>query len=190
MSRILSTILAASAWIRSPAGVSTKKRIANVLRTVLPAQAYRKLETRYGRRQAIGWLRQEGVLELGLKVAEHFDYTVQGGPFRGMRSTRGAVLTHHATPNLLGTYERQLYPYLSEAAIRCDLIVDIGSAEGYFAVGLARLTGRPVVAFDVNSSQRQMLAGNLENLAAVAGNRLAPIAHGVNLRTPCFHLAA
>jgi hypothetical protein len=137
--------------------MTVKKRVVNVLSRVLPAQAYRELETRYGRRQAIRWLRREGVLDLALKVAEHFDYTVQAGPFRGMRYTRAAVITHHTTPNLLGTYERQLYPFLNEAASRCDLIVDIGSAEGYFAVGLARLTGRPVMAFDVNGSERQMI---------------------------------
>lgn len=137
--------------------MTVQKSIASLLHSILPAQVYRELETRYGRRGAIRWLRQQGVLDLALKVAEHFDYTVQAGPFRGMRYTRSAILTHHATPNLLGTYERQLYPFLKEAAIRCDLIIDIGSAEGYFAVGLARLTGRPVVAFDVNGSERQMI---------------------------------
>lgn len=137
--------------------MTVKKRVANVLRSVLPTQAYRELETRYGRREAIRWLRQRGVLDLAVKVAEHFDYTVQAGPFRGMRYTREAVLTHHSTPNLLGTYERQLYPFLSEAASRSDLVIDIGSAEGYFAVGLARLTGKPVTAFDVNGSERQMI---------------------------------
>jgi hypothetical protein len=137
--------------------MSVKRQVANVLRSVLPAQAYLGLETRYMRHHAICWLQQEGMLDLALKVAEHFDYTVQDGPFRGMRYTRSAVMTHHATPNLLGTYERQLYPFLTEAALRSDLIVDIGAAEGYYAVGLARLTGKPVVAFDVNGSERQMI---------------------------------
>jgi len=138
--------------------MTIKRRIAHALHAVLPAQLYRELETRHGRRAAVRWLRQVGVLELALKVADHFDYTVQAGPFRGMRYTREAVLTHHVTPNLLGTYERQLYPLLEEAANRCDLIVDIGSAEGYFAVGLARMTGKPVFAFDVNSMERQMVS--------------------------------
>lgn len=137
--------------------MTVKKRVANVLRSILPTQAYGELETRYRRREVVRWLRQRGVLDLALKVAEHFDYTVQAGPFRGMRYTREAVLTHHSTPNLLGTYERQLYPFLNEAASRSDTIIDIGSAEGYFAVGLARLTGRPVAAFDVNGSERQMV---------------------------------
>src|SRR5262249_4545061 len=62
-------------------------------------------------------------------------------------------------------YERQLYPLLEEAARRCDCIVDIGSAEGYFAVGLARLTGRPVAAFGVNTSEREKLG----QMAAITG---------------------
>lgn len=137
--------------------MTIRKRIAHVLRAVLPARVYRELETRYGRRNAIRWLRRQGVLELALKAADHFDFTVQDGLFRGMRYTRAAVLTHHTTPNLLGTYERQLYPLLQEAATRCDCVVDIGSAEGYFAVGLARLTGQRVFAFDVNANERQMI---------------------------------
>jgi hypothetical protein len=137
--------------------MSVKKQVANVLRNVLPIRAYLNLETRYTRRHAVRWLRQEGMQDLAVKVAEYFDYTVQDGPFRGMRYTRAAVLAHHATPNLLGTYESQLYPFLTEAALRSDLIIDIGAAEGYYAVGLARLTGKPVVAFDVNGSERQMI---------------------------------
>jgi hypothetical protein len=137
--------------------MTIRKWFANALRGVLPNQAYRELEVRYGRREAIRWLQREGVLDLAVKVANHFDYTVQEGPFRGMRYTKQAVLTHHTTPNLLGTYERQLYPFLQEAAVRCDQIVDIGSAEGYFAVGLARLTGKPVVAFDVNGKERKIV---------------------------------
>jgi len=134
-----------------------RKRIGRVLRAILPATVYREIEVRYGRRHALGWLHESGLLDLGMKVAERFNYTVQNGPFHGMRYTRTAVLTHHSTPNLLGTYERQLYPFLVDAAIRCETVVDIGSAEGYFAVGLARLTGKPVTTFDVNPAERRLV---------------------------------
>lgn len=145
--------------------MTIRKAVARVLRGVLPARVYREVETRYGRHTAVRWLRQEGVLALAQRVADRFDYTVQAGPFQGMRYTPAAIRTHHSTPNLLGTYERQLYPYLQEAATRCELVVDIGSAEGYFAIGLARLTGRPVVAFDANGSEREML----KEMAALNG---------------------
>src|SRR5262249_14226318 len=53
-------------------------------------------------------------------------------------------------PKLLGTYERELVPII-EQACRCrpSLIIDIGAAEGYYAVGLARRNPQAmVVAFE------------------------------------------
>jgi hypothetical protein len=41
-------------------------------------------------------------------------------PFSGMRYTRSAPLSRHATPALLGVYERQLYPFLETAARECE----------------------------------------------------------------------
>lgn len=126
---------------------------------VLPRSIFRAIEMRRARRTATNWLRREGVIDLGLRVAETFDYTVQSGIFSGMRYTREAVVTRHATPNLLGLYEDHLYPALPEPAKRAEIIIDIGSAEGYFAVGLARLTRKPVYAFDVNKAERTILRG-------------------------------
>lgn len=111
---------------------------------------------REARRRSMRLLRQHRVIELALQVAEKFGYTVQSGPFAGLKYTRAAVISRHATPCLLGTYERQIYPFLLEAAASCEQIVDIGSADGYFAVGLARLTGKPVIAFDVDPNERKI----------------------------------
>jgi ribosomal protein L11 methylase PrmA len=76
---------------------------------------------------------------------------------------------------MLGVYERQLYPFLETPVARCDLAVDIGSAEGYFAVGLARL-GKQVVAFDVDPHERRIVKG----MAAINGVR-----HRVTIRPWC-----
>jgi FkbM family methyltransferase len=38
---------------------------------------------------------------------------------------------------------------------RCDLVIDIGSAEGYFAIGIARL-GKRVIAFDADPHERRI----------------------------------
>jgi hypothetical protein len=107
------------------------------------------------RRNANRWLDRMGVFPLALRAAEQFGYAVQSGPFIGMKYTRSAVLSRHATPALLGVYERQLYPFLEVAAQRCDLVIDIGSAEGYFAVGLGRL-GNRVVTFDADPHERKI----------------------------------
>jgi hypothetical protein len=129
--------------------------VARTLKPFVPPRLYRSLEMYAARRHANRWLDRVGVFALALKAAERFDYTVQAGPFIGMKYTRSAVLSRHATPALLGLYERQLYPFLEAAARRCDLVVDIGSAEGYFAVGLARL-GNRVVTFDADPHERKV----------------------------------
>jgi hypothetical protein len=63
---------------------------------------------------------------------------IWSGPFQGMqyvhKATEGALI-----PRLLGTYESELHPHfdaIAEAGLDC--VIDVGCAEGYYAVGLAR----------------------------------------------------
>ena len=70
---------------------------------------------------------------------------VLGGPFAGMAyleaATEGAL-----APRLIGTYEDELHPHLIAAlAEEPEVILDIGCAEGYYAVGLARIAPRAEV---------------------------------------------
>jgi len=81
---------------------------------------------------------------------------IRSGPFEGMdyvvHSAEGALL-----PRLLGVYERELHPAL-EALRHVGLqhVIDIGCAEGYYAVGLARLMpGVTVNAYDTNETARR-----------------------------------
>ncbi|HET6969882.1 MAG TPA: class I SAM-dependent methyltransferase, partial [Phenylobacterium sp.] len=59
------------------------------------------------------------------------------GPFAGMayvdEATEGALM-----PRLLGTYESELHPHFDAICPEVDCIIDVGCAEGYYAVGLAR----------------------------------------------------
>lgn len=74
---------------------------------------------------------------------------VLGGPFAGMAyvesATEGAL-----APRLVGTYEDELHPHLAAALSEDpEIILDIGCAEGYYAVGLARLAPQAeVFAYD------------------------------------------
>jgi hypothetical protein len=120
--------------------------IAHTLQPFIPAPVYRAVCAHVGRRNANRWLKEQGVFDLALEVAEHFGYTVQSGPFKGMKYTRPTVLSRHATPTLIGQYEREIYPSLMEAAGRVEAVIDIGHAEGYYAVGLALLGKRVIVA--------------------------------------------
>ncbi len=77
------------------------------------------------------------------------------GPFRGMRYISVAYCSE-VLPKLLGTYECELEPAI-EAICRagCDRIVDIGAAEGYYAVGMAlRNPEAMIIGFEMNPTAR------------------------------------
>jgi len=64
--------------------------------------------------------------------------TIKHGPFAGMNYAVSAS-EGGGVPRLIGAYEASLVPVIDEiVASRPELIIDVGSAEGYYAVGLAR----------------------------------------------------
>jgi SAM-dependent methyltransferase len=122
------------------------------------ADALRRISTSLAAR-----LPQE--LELLRKMSQG-DLIVLNGPFRGMRymaSSSGSMLG----AKLIGSYESQLQKWLEEAiAADYDRIVDIGCAEGFYAVGLAlKLPSADVIAFDTNPEALRLL----RELAALNG---------------------
>jgi hypothetical protein len=103
----------------------------------------------------------EGLRALGLDRLE-----VLSGPFKGMKygdfSHNSALL-----PKLLGTYEADLHGWVAEAlAAGYDGFINIGCAEGYYAVGFAHANpALQVVAFDISPSALEMVS----RLAALNG---------------------
>jgi hypothetical protein len=85
--------------------------------------------------------------------------TVLGGPFAGMAYTTSAT-EGALVPRLLGTYESELHPHLAAfAAGGLDCVIDVGCAEGYYAVGLARLMPQVIVhARDIDEKARAACA--------------------------------
>jgi hypothetical protein len=75
-----------------------------------------------------------------------------------MRYVDGSVGSAYL-PKLLGTYERELAHVIEEAcSLRPELIIDLGAAEGYYAVGLAlRNPEARIVAFEQKASGRAAL---------------------------------
>jgi hypothetical protein len=63
-------------------------------------------------------------------------------------------------PKLLGVYERELNPSIERAcAVGFSLIVDVGAAEGYYAVGMALRNPRArIIAFEMEMKERSALA--------------------------------
>jgi hypothetical protein len=80
-------------------------------------------------------------------------------------------------PKLLGTYEAELIPVLAWAMrAGFDRIVNVGAAEGYYAVGLARaLPGAVVDAFECDPRRQRQLARTAADNGV--GSRIRP--HGV-----------
>jgi hypothetical protein len=78
--------------------------------------------------------------------------TVQNGPFAGMRYPKAASIGSALVPKLIGCYEKELHTVIEEiCATDYTSIVDVGCAEGYYAIGLGmRLSNASVMAFDTN----------------------------------------
>lgn len=78
--------------------------------------------------------------------------TVLSGPFLGLRYPGYAAYDSVLVPKLLGIYEKELHPWISEIIhSRYGRIVDIGCAEGYYAVGFAgQIPESTVWALDIN----------------------------------------
>jgi hypothetical protein len=79
---------------------------------------------------------------------------VKHGPFKGLKypdfQSHGSAIF----PKILGSYEQELHPVLERICSKSySVILDIGSAEGYYAVGLAlRFADTPVYAYDINEA--------------------------------------
>lgn len=88
------------------------------------------------------------------------DLTVKSGPFCGLKydsaESHGSVLL----AKLSGTYEAELHAVFVELKSKpYQLIIDVGCAEGYYAVGSAMLWPRSVVhAFDIAPTARALTA--------------------------------
>jgi hypothetical protein len=91
---------------------------------------------------------------------------VRDGPFKGMAYLDRAAEGCHA-PKLLGVYESGLHPHLEWIAGQpYGAVIDVGCAEGYYAVGLAlRLERARVYAYDTNPAAQAMC----RELAALNG---------------------
>lgn len=90
------------------------------------------------RGQAEALLDGRGWRAAGAALAASLDDRVAEGPFRGMHYPRRRGDIVH-TAKLLGAYEAELHDALEELIARAPArVIDVGSGDGYYAVGLAR----------------------------------------------------
>lgn len=134
--------------------------VAATLRAVnrapwLPEEARHRLYTRLTRR--IDW-----------DPTSVFTWTVPGG--ETLRIHRDGTIREL---DLTGRYEEDSLPLFAACARRADAVLDIGSAEGIYAlVAAASSPSAAVVAFEPSPGQHRRLAANLALNAGWTGDRL------------------
>jgi len=112
------------------------------------------------------WIRARRNPSLALRQREHqriFEAigspdAVLAGPFAGMRYGRHAWGSQ-LLPKIAGTYELELHDVIERLICTgVKLVVDVGAAEGYYAVGLARrLPTAAIVTYDISPASRHLL---------------------------------
>ena len=143
--------------------LSTKALIARILELPLVwallkntighlAWLYRKLSQIHGKDMILEQEDDDRIREI------FANNQVLNGPFAGMRYPEGFRSCGSAIyAKLLGSYESELHTVLHELFVKdYSLIVDVGCAEGYYAIGFAmRKPGAFIYAFDID---RQAIA--------------------------------
>jgi hypothetical protein len=103
--------------------------------------------------------------------------TVLSGPFAGMTVLPEASwFDGDLAAKLLGCYEAELHPIIAKAVFRNpEVVINIGCAEGYYAVGIARLLPQArVFGFEINPRgqdicHRTAVANDVSDRLIVAG---------------------
>jgi hypothetical protein len=114
---------------------------------------------RRSRRLRAGFQREIGARQLSTWYVDRHGSLVRSGPFAGLRyPRRSARLVDHLVPKLLGSYELELQPAITSAlGAGPSTFVDIGCADGYYAVGVALAAPSTVVhAFDLDAVARRL----------------------------------
>lgn len=111
------------------------------------------------------WLKQVVPVRLqpitisrGLLARRVADRRVLAGTFQGMHYVDASVSSAYF-PKLFGTYERELAPIIKDLCLQnCPRVVDIGAAEGYYAVGIALVCpSAHVIAYEKDEHARRLL---------------------------------
>lgn len=109
------------------------------------------------------------------RLVDDKETVIQSGAFAGMHygteAVGGAIL-----PKIIGSYEHQLSDLIAGFPGRdYTRAVDIGSAEGYYVVGLARIMpGVKIFAFDIDPVAHELCRENAERNGVLEQVRFKP----------------
>lgn len=138
------------------------------------------------RRYEQGYRERTGVTALAEALVG--DGEVSGGPFAGMLLGKPLAAVDAAPAKLVGSYEAELASVFGEAVdAAVPVFVDVGCADGYYAVGMARASPATTThAFDLAGSARRLcretaLRNGVEARVRLAGRCDAAALRGVPL---------
>lgn len=136
------------AMVRSPLGWKLLNR------TLLPI-AYVTMEQRRHFEHRTRWVDKFAATRQLAPAA-----CVLHGPFAGLHYPTLESAGSPLFSKLLGSYERELHPWFEAAdATGYRSVVDVGCAEGYYAVGLARRWPQATIhAYDIDARARSLCA--------------------------------
>jgi hypothetical protein len=133
------------------------KLTKRALELALPARTFERVQAIRSRRFQMRFLRGVGLLAASADYISRNGVTVKYGPFAGTVYSRRAATSRHVIPKLLGTYEQELHQVVDVVRRRkYDVVLDIGSAEGYYAVGFAKLLKTRVLAYEPEPFERSL----------------------------------
>lgn len=109
-------------------------------------------------------------------LSELYDNTVAHGPFKGMKlSTDTWWGPSLAGGKILGTYERQVLEKIHELSDGTGVFIDLGAADGYFAIGAVKsgMYAR-TIAYEISERGQAAIARNarlngVEDLVSIGG---------------------
>ena len=119
---------------------------------------YLELMSRRARAYSQVLERKYGCTEITHRLIERQGPVVSNGPFKGLEFP-SSIFHRHISPKLIGAYEQELH-HAFEEVIKHDYqeVLDVGCAEGYYAIGLAQHFPRIFVhAFDTDAWARRVV---------------------------------
>jgi hypothetical protein len=130
------------------------RRLAHAIARRVLGSAYPRALARW--RRAQGAYRSQRIAAYTRRFVGWHGVTVSGGPFAGLTYPDTAPLS--LVPKVLGVYESELHGVVEDAIrARPRVIVNVGAADGYYAVGLARrCPDAQVIAYEADAEQREL----------------------------------
>ncbi len=125
-------------------------------RTIVPLGYYLSVQNALSIKQKQAQQEHKDLTDLLARVCP--DNRVLRGPFKGLRYPQLQAVGSALAPKLLGSYECELNDSINLfCQTEYDVVVDIGCAEGYYAVGFAtKLPNAMVHAFDIDEHARRL----------------------------------